>query len=149
MPERHKFHRPDLGGRPDLILVADDNVEDRIYLCHILARQGATVRKAGDGVEAVALAEEAAFDLVLMDVSMPRMDGFAAVRGIREIERATGHPPALIQMTTGHGEMEDMAWSQEAGADGHLVKPISVRAVLRALEESRARREAAALGRAC
>ena len=126
--------------RPDLVLVADDHVEDRIYLCHILTRQGAAVRMATDGAEAVRIAQEAAFDLILMDVSMPRMDGFATVRQIREIERATGQPPAYIQMTTGHGEMEDMVWSQEAGADGHLVKPIEPRLIVKALYEARLRR---------
>lgn len=146
MPERLQFQRPDFGGRPDLVMVADDNVQDRIYLCHILTRQGATVRTAGDGLEAIRLAEEADFDLILMDVSMPRTDGFAAVRAIREIERASGQPAALIQMTTAHAEMEDMVWSEEAGADGHLVKPISVRTVLWALEEARSRRDATAMG---
>ena len=134
----HHLHENDR--RPTLVLVADDNVEDRIYLSHVLTRQGASVRTAGDGAEAVRMAEQTAFDLVLMDVSMPEVDGFAAVRQIREIERVAGHPPAFIQMTTAFGEMEDIAWSAEAGADGHLVKPIAVRTVLWALEEARIRR---------
>ena len=140
MTDRLKFQPPQPRGRPLLVLVADDHVEDRIYLSHILTRQGAAVRLAADGDEAVRIAEQAAFDLVLMDVSMPRVDGFAAVRQIREIERATGHPPALIQMTTAFGEMEDIAWSAEAGADGHLVKPLALRTVLWALDEARSRR---------
>ena len=142
MTERLKFEQPEVGRRADLVLVADDQVEHRIYLCHILARQGASVRMAVDGVEAVTMAEQVSFDLILMDVSMPRMDGVQAVRAIREIERASGHPRAFIQMTTSHGEEEDHAWSEEAGADGHLVKPISVRTVLAVLDQARGRKAA-------
>ena len=95
-----------------------------------------------DGLQAVKLVRAEAFDLVLMDVSMPRMDGVSAVRAIRDIERAEGRTPAYIQMTTGFGEMEDMAWSIEAGADGHMVKPLSVRAVLEVLHQARIHRGA-------
>ena len=129
---------------PELVLIAEDSIEDSIYLRHILARQGATVRTAHNGEEAVRLARAEAFDLILMDVSMPRMDGVAAVREIRAIERLEGRAPAHIEMTSSHGEMEDIAWSAEAGADGHLVKPVGVKDVLGALYRARAQRGAAA-----
>lgn len=78
---------------------------------------------AEDGVEAVEAVERERFDLILMDIQMPRMDGITAVARIRDREQAAGRPPAPIIMLTANTQAEHVAACREAGANRHLGKP--------------------------
>ena len=89
----------------------------------LLARRGHRVRLATNGREALALAEEGGFDLLLLDVHMPELDGFQVVRAIRERERtAGGHLPVIA--LTARSRKEDRERCLAAGMDDFLTKPI-------------------------
>jgi CheY-like chemotaxis protein len=76
-------------------------------------------------VEAVEAVERERFDLILMDIQMPRMDGITAVARIRDREQAAGRPPAPIIMLTANTQAEHVAACREAGANRHLGKPFT------------------------
>lgn len=116
------------GGRR--ILVVDDNVDSASSLAMMLKAMGNDVRTANDGVEAVETAEAFGPDLVLLDIGMPRMNGFEACRRIRE--QAWGNRVTIVALT-GWGQEEDKRRSQEAGFDDHLVKPVDPAALERLL----------------
>jgi CheY-like chemotaxis protein len=116
------------GGRepaaaPLRILVAEDNEVNAQLLERLLARRGHRVRLATNGREALALAEEGAFDLLLLDVHMPELDGLQVIRAIRERERsAGGHLPVIA--LTARARQEDRERCLAAGMDDFLAKPI-------------------------
>jgi CheY-like chemotaxis protein len=105
------------------ILVADDNVDAADTLCALLEATGYSVRVAYDGAEALALAQDFAPHLALLDLGMPRMDGFEAAQRMRDL-------PALcdtvLVAVTGWGAEADRARSRAAGFDHHLLKPASM-----------------------
>jgi len=103
------------------VLVVDDNRTNRRIMGELLGSIGLAVVEAQDGLEAVEAVAAAAFDLVLMDLQMPRMDGYEATARIRERFSETQLP--IVAMTAHAGE-EDRAQSLAAGMNGHLVKPI-------------------------
>ena len=111
------------------ILVVDDNRDALAVLSTMVRILGHEVRTAHDGVEAIGAAESFQPDAVLMDLGMPRMNGYEAARHIRE--QPWGQSMLLVA-TTGWGQDEDKRRSKEAGFDHHLVKPIDPTA-LRAL----------------
>jgi CheY-like chemotaxis protein len=84
---------------------------------------GYDVRTANDGAEAVRTAEQFRPDVILMDVGMPRLNGYEATRRIREQPWGTD---IVIIALTGWGQEADRAKSREAGCDGHLVKPVNL-----------------------
>jgi len=92
--------------------------------------------RAADGQEAADLALSDAFDLILMDISMPRLDGIAATALIRGHERAIGCPPVPILALTAHVQSSDRARFLEAGMDNVLTKPIRKTTLLKALSEA-------------
>ena len=102
------------------ILVVDDNAINRRMLEVGLRRSGFVVDTACDGSEAVAAAERSSYDLVLMDVQMPVMDGVEATRRIRD--RAADGPQILA--LTAHGTEADRAVCLDAGMDDYLTKPV-------------------------
>ena len=105
------------------ILVAEDNEFNSQLLEQLLGRRGHHVRLANNGREALALAGEGAFDLLLLDVHMPEMDGFQVVQAIRERERtAGGHLPVIA--LTARSRKEDRERCLAAGMDDFLAKPI-------------------------
>ena len=106
-------------------LVVDDNKRHRQLIGAILGSLGARVDLARDGREAVDIAKATPFNLILMDVAMPELDGLTATRLIREHEAATSRAPANNIVITSHDRAEDMARSRAAGADHHLPKPLS------------------------
>jgi PAS domain S-box-containing protein len=108
------------------ILVVDDNRDGADSLAMLLRLLGHEVRTAHDGVEAVETAEAFRPQLVLMDVGMPRLDGYEATRRIRE---QTWSQAVTIIALTGWGQEGDRMRSQEAGCDGHLVKPVDLSAL--------------------
>jgi CheY-like chemotaxis protein len=87
----------------------------------MLEMYGAQTRTANDGVEALAIAERFAPDIVLMDVSMPRLNGYEAARRIRKAP--WGQSMRLIAIT-GWGHESDVREAYGAGFDGHLLKPV-------------------------
>ncbi len=115
-------------------LVVDDNKRHRQMVGAILGSLGAQVDLAHDGREAVDIATSRPFNLILMDVSMPHLDGVAATRLIREHEAANNQPPANIIMITSRDREEDMVLSRQAGADHHIPKPINPADLICALD---------------
>ena len=101
------------------ILVVDDALTVRELQRSILERHGFEVRLAGDGVEALALLAERPADLVLTDVEMPRMDGFALTEAIRAQPNLANVP---IVVLTSRADEEDRQRGLEAGADGYIIK---------------------------
>jgi CheY-like chemotaxis protein len=95
----------------------------------LLERQGHSVTVAGDGKVAVELFDSHKFDLILMDVQMPEMDGLEATRLIREHEESRGSRIPIISMTA-HVMKGDEERCLAAGMDAHLAKPIDSRKLL-------------------
>jgi len=110
--------------RPLRILVVEDNVISQTVMRLMLGEQGHRVDLATTGKEAVALLEQAAFDLVLMDMQMPEMNGLEATSHIRLRERETGRPRSTIVALTARAQDSDRAACLEAGMDGYLTKPV-------------------------
>jgi two-component system, sensor histidine kinase and response regulator len=106
------------------VLVAEDNEFSARLMEQLLARRGHSVRLATNGPEALALAEEGVFDLLLLDIHMPGLDGFGVVGAIRERERtAGGHLP--IVALTARSRKEDREACLAAGMDDFLTKPVA------------------------
>jgi CheY-like chemotaxis protein len=114
------------------ILVAEDNPVNQKLAATLLQKQGHLVTVAGNGGEALAALERQAFDLVLMDVQMPGMDGLEATRRIREREGAGPHLP-IIAMTA-YAMKGDRERCLAAGMNGYLTKPVHAADLLRAVE---------------
>jgi PAS domain S-box-containing protein len=115
------------------ILVADDNADAAHSLASVLEMMGNEVHTVEDGQAAVDLAPGFAPDLVLLDIGMPRLNGYEACRRLRELE---GGGDLVIIAVTGWGQEEDRIRSREAGFDLHLTKPVdpvAVEALLAAL----------------
>ena len=104
------------------ILLAEDNAINRLVAVRVLEKAGHTVAVAVDGQEAVAALNRDAFDVVLMDVQMPSLDGFAATALIRATEKTTGEHVPIVAMTA-HAMNGDRERCLEAGMDGYVPKP--------------------------
>jgi PAS domain S-box-containing protein len=108
---------------PMNILVAEDNELSAKVLEQLLIRKGHRVRLASNGREALAIAEEGGFDLLILDVHMPELDGFQVVRAVREREeKAVGHLPIIA--LTARSRKEDRERCLAAGMDDFLTKPV-------------------------
>jgi len=105
------------------ILVAEDNPVNQRVAVRLLEKGGHSVMLANHGLEALAVLEKAEFDLVLMDVQMPEMDGFEATRVIREREVGTGKHLPIVAMTA-HAMKGDRERCLTAGMDDYLAKPV-------------------------
>jgi PAS domain S-box-containing protein len=115
------------------ILLAEDDEFSARFMEHLLARSGHRVRLASSGPEALALAEEGGFDVLLLDLHMPGLDGFRVVAAIRERERtAGGHLPVIA--LTARSRKEDRERCLAAGMDDFLTKPVSTAALFAALD---------------
>ncbi|MEQ8826459.1 MAG: response regulator, partial [Parvibaculum sp.] len=107
------------------ILVAEDNEVNQILFTQILAATGYSFQIAGNGAQAVRLQAERSPRLILMDVSMPEMNGLEATGHIREHEEATGSPRTPIIGVTAHAIKGDREKCIDAGMDDYLSKPVS------------------------
>lgn len=114
------------------ILVADDNLDAAASLAEILSCMGNEVRTANDGMSALEEAEAFRPDVVLMDIGMPRLNGYDACRRLRQFPWAREISVIAI---TGWGQDEDRRLSREAGFDVHLVKPVAARAISKVIDE--------------
>ncbi|SDD45741.1 PAS domain S-box-containing protein/diguanylate cyclase (GGDEF) domain-containing protein [Massilia sp. PDC64] len=116
-------HKKEMAGRPYEILVAEDSPTQAEHLARVLAQDPhcpARVRVAADGEVALHLARELAPDLVVSDIAMPRMDGYALCRALKDDPQLAGVPVLLLTRLT---TLQDIVRSLEAGADGFLPKP--------------------------
>jgi two-component system, sensor histidine kinase and response regulator len=121
--------------RPSRILVAEDNPINQVVAVRLLEKHGHTVVLASNGREAVAAVEGGGIDLVLMDVQMPEMDGFAATAAIRAAE-AGGERRLPILALTALAVVGDRERCLAAGMDGYLTKPIQGDRLLRAVADA-------------
>lgn len=113
------------------ILVADDAPANRELVTALLGGMGLAVEAVCDGSEAVEAARDGAYDLILMDVHMPVMDGLAATREIRSLDGPAARTP-IVALTANVGA-EQVQKCLEAGMDGHLSKPIRIPDLVAAL----------------
>jgi len=111
----------DLTGKS--ILFADDNKTNRLVLKAMLKRMNPDLTLVDDGRSAVAAYKSGAFDLLMLDISMPGMDGIEALAAIRAIEAQTGAPPVPALAVTANAMSEQIDEYLAAGFDGHLTKP--------------------------
>jgi CheY-like chemotaxis protein len=116
------------------ILLTEDNATNQRVVLRLLDRMGFRADVASNGLEAVAALETASYDLVLMDVQMPEMDGFEATGRIRELQQQAGAPPVPIIAMTAHAMKGDREKCLEAGMDDYLTKPITARALSELLD---------------
>ncbi len=117
------------------VLVAEDNHVNQVLAKRLLEQRGHTVVTANNGVEAVAQVETSEFDVVLMDVQMPEMDGFQATHAIREKEQKTGKHIPIIALTA-HAMKGDQERCIAAGLDGYVSKPLQITELLQAIEKA-------------
>ena len=106
------------------VLVAEDNRTNMMILRHMLSGQAGQMFEATDGTAALQMRLDHAPDIILMDISMPVMDGIAAARAIRKAETALGLPAVPILALTAASLMDDRAACLAAGFNGFLVKPL-------------------------
>jgi len=117
---------------PCRILVVDDLKDVAESLALLLRAHGHEVEAAHDGLAAIARAERFRPDVVLLDIGMPRLDGYGACRRMRA--QPWGRKLKIIALT-GWGQDADRRKSAEAGFDGHLVKPVAPQAIFALLDE--------------
>ncbi len=111
------------GLRPLHVLLAEDNPVNQRLAVTLLERRGHSVLVAGNGEEALKAIETTAFDLVLMDIQMPVMDGYEATRQLRQREATTGGHLAVVAMTA-NAMQGDRERCLAAGMDGYVSKPV-------------------------
>jgi signal transduction histidine kinase/ligand-binding sensor domain-containing protein/CheY-like chemotaxis protein len=117
------------------ILLAEDNAVNQKLAVRLLEKRGHRVATAGDGLQAVAQYDAGHFDLILMDIQMPGMDGFEATAAIRDRERGTGKHTPIVAMTA-HAESGYDDKCRAAGMDGYVTKPIDPTRLFAALRQA-------------
>src|SRR2546429_604053 len=120
----HSARPPGLG----CVLIADDNLADREMYASYFAAQGLRVLVAGDGVNAVHIAQVMQPDVIVMDLSLPSLDGWEATCRLKHDVR-TAHIPILA--CTGHATDLAVDWALDAGCDAYVVKPCLPQELLR------------------
>jgi two-component system sensor histidine kinase/response regulator len=135
--------RPRPSGPKYRILIAEDNPVNQRVAFFILEKQGHQVVGAKDGRDALEALERNIFDVILMDVQMPRMDGFEATANIRTREKETGAHMPIIAMTA-HAMKGDRENCLEAGMDDYVSKPIQAEELLGTIERTVTRLKKAA-----
>lgn len=115
-----------------MILVVEDNPDNMYVLDHLLTRKGYAVRQAARGEEALAIIKQQRPALVLMDMQMPGMDGYAVVRAIREQPELGELPVIAVTASSMPGDREQ---TLAAGCTDYVAKPISPRDLLQLVEQ--------------
>lgn len=116
------------------VLVAEDNPTNQLVIRTVLGQAGIEPDLVADGQAAVSAWEEADYDLILMDIQMPRMDGATAASIIRGREAADGRPRTPILALTANAMTHQVADYRQAGMDGHVAKPIEIDKLFHAIE---------------
>jgi PAS domain S-box-containing protein len=132
-----KLSEDDVTLGPLRILIAEDSPDNRMLFQAYLKQTPHALTFAEDGELAVDQFLANPYDLILMDMQMPGMDGLAATRAIRTIERTKGRQPTPIVAVTANAMTQDLADSHCAGCDAHLSKPISKEKLLSAIDQYR------------
>ncbi|RMD69511.1 MAG: response regulator [Gammaproteobacteria bacterium] len=114
------------------LLLVEDNEDNRDMLARRLRRKGYRVETAVNGKEALDMLQDIRPDLVLMDLSMPVMDGWEATRRIKQDPGLRDIPVVVL---TGHAMKEDREKALSVGADGYIPKPIDMQALLTCLND--------------
>jgi CheY-like chemotaxis protein len=124
-------------GEPLHILLAEDNAVNQKLAQRAIEKMGHSILVTSNGLLAVEAAATQNFDLILMDLQMPEMDGFEATARIRQAELPFGRHTPIIAMTAHamHGDRENCLRS---GFDGYISKPIDLQALARTIDQSRA-----------
>ena len=117
------------------VLVVEDNPVNQHLAVRLVEKQGHSVAAVASGREALEALATEHFDIVLMDVQMPEMDGFEATAAIRDKERRTGKHLPIIAMTA-HAMQGDRERCLEAGMDGYVTKPVNVKELFAAIESA-------------
>jgi signal transduction histidine kinase/CheY-like chemotaxis protein len=132
-----------IDGRPDgerlaalRVLAAEDNITNQLVLKTLLAPAGIAPTLVVNGREALNAWESQPWDLVLMDIQMPEMDGIEAARAIRARERETGRPRTPIVAVTANAMTHQLADYHAAGMDGVVAKPVDVAALFDAMHQA-------------
>jgi two-component system, cell cycle response regulator DivK len=120
------------------VLIAEDNAVNRELLCELLELCGYTVSEACNGEEALRMVEQSQPDILLLDIGMPLLDGFAVVRQIRENPRWASLPVVAVTAYAMQGDRERILDSK---FDGYLSKPVNARALAEELERLLGKRE--------
>ena len=124
------------------VLAAEDNAVNQLVLKTMLQQAGIEPTIVGDGRAAVEAWETAAWDIILMDVHMPVMDGVSATRMIRQREAAAGRTPTPILALTANAMSHQVAEYAASGMDGFVAKPIEIARLFTAIETALAEAEA-------
>jgi DNA-binding NtrC family response regulator len=111
------------------ILVVDDEDSLRNVLSNELSNEGYEVRSASDGDEAISELQKASYDLILLDIKMPRMNGFEVLKFIKE-----NHPKTKVVMLTGFADLKNAIESKKLGADDFVSKPYDLVDLLTTIE---------------
>jgi CheY-like chemotaxis protein len=123
------------GRLPLRVLLAEDNAVNQRLAVRLLEREGHNVVVAEDGTQALKALEKEPFDIVLMDVQMPAMDGVETTAAIRNLERSTGARIPIVAMTA-HAMAGDRQRFLSLGMDGYVSKPIDSRELYDAIENA-------------
>jgi two-component system, sensor histidine kinase and response regulator len=116
------------------VLLVEDNLVNQKLATRLLEKKGYSISIAGNGKEALSAMEKASFDVILMDVEMPEMNGFDATGAIREREKSSGSHVPIIAMTA-HAMTGDKERCLEAGMDGYISKPVSSQELFATIEK--------------
>jgi len=119
--------------RPARVLLAEDNEINQKVVTALLKKRGHTVTVAGNGIKALDALQRERFDIVLMDVQMPEMDGLEATAAIRAIEQASGAHIPIVALTA-HAIKGDRERCLAAGMDGYVSKPVRAEDLFQAIE---------------
>jgi two-component system, sensor histidine kinase and response regulator len=133
-PVRIQPHSDEEPSRQLRVLLAEDNVINQRLVRRLLEARGHLVAIAENGSEAIGLSEEHEFDLVLMDVQMPDVDGLDATAAIRQREARTGLHVPIVAMTA-YAMKSDEDRCLRAGMDGYVSKPINASTLFTAIDK--------------
>ena len=117
------------------ILLVDDNEEIRLIVATFLKKTPHKLAMAENGAEAVEKLKSTPYDLVLMDMQMPVMDGYTAVAKIRAWEQKNKEPPTPVIALTADDARQDIQKALDAGCDGHLAKPVTNKRLIAAIDQ--------------
>jgi CheY-like chemotaxis protein len=123
---------------PDRILLAEDNTVNQKVALLMLGKNGFRADVAANGLEVLEAVERQPYDVILMDVQMPEMDGIEATRRLKQVEPDPSQRPWIIAVTANAME-GDREICIEAGMDDYISKPIKIPELLAALERARKR----------
>ena len=138
-PANNDDHKETEAMQPARILIAEDSPDNRLLVQAYLKGSPYQLTFEEDGKAAVDRVAATDFDLILMDIQMPVMDGIAATRAIRALERERLISPIPIVALTANANLQDIERSRDAGCDAHLSKPISKLNLIAAIEKFRQR----------